>query len=295
MKLGVFIGIMMWAGAVIASPDMISLRLNFPQQFAASVVDSRIEASGMSDKFSTSSILLRYTVRGVKSGAGTDIYSSSGKVDVESGVSPTLNAFFKTLLELSNRNFPVTHVDSNGALTIPDFQKHLKSTVRSAKKSAPTAETSAMVDRIFSGYQIVASAQDQWMRMVQMWNGVDVKLGTWYQATGREYVPQLGEVVDSDYFFRVMTRVPCYRGAPCRDCVLIEAKSVPNTSQVHSVIAKVMGVESPSSENTKIVTSFSVVTDPKTLLPYLYHESRESVFGDVDALAVYRVRYMYTK
>jgi len=293
-KLGL-IGIFFLAGTSTAQPlvptDHVLFRMNWPNRFAAQVTDFRTEAATGKIDPESSSVTFEYGVKGVRDSQGYLIRNSAGKVAVSSNLAPSMNRFIRNIVEVSNRNFPVIRVSTAGAISVPNFEKGVSKSIADLRKKNGSQDSDRVVRQLFSAPQMAAAIQDQWGRMVQMWNGVDLKIGSWYQSNGQEYVPQLGQMVPSEFYFRVLSRVPCRAGASDRDCVLIEGKSIPDEKEVGQVLSA--GGAGVPSTDARVVTMFTLVTDPSTLLPYLYQESRESLFGTTNTLMVARIRYRY--
>ena len=290
-----FIVLVSVAGALNAQSlvptDHVFFRMNWPNRFAAQVTDFRSEAASGKLNPESSSVTFEYGVKGVRDAQGYIIRNSAGKVSVESNLAPSMNRFIRNVVEVANLNFPVIRVSTAGAISIPDFDKGVSKSIADLHKKNGSQDSDRVVRQLFSAPQMAAAIQDQWGRMVQMWNGVDLKIGSWYQTNGQEYVPQLGQMVPSEFYFRVLSRVPCGEGSDRRDCVLIEGKSIPDEKEV-GLLRTAGGAGSPSAD-ARVVTMFTLVTDPSTLLPYLYQESRESLFGTTNALMVARIRYRY--
>lgn len=282
--IAILLGTATFVAAQAAAPsDHVLFRMNWPQKFAAEVVDFRSQATNAKTVPESSSVTFQYSVNGLNDGAGYLLKNSIGKVEVDSNLPASMNRFIQDVVEVSNRNFPVIRVSTAGAISIPNFETGVSQSIAEMHQKAHSKTADVMARHLFSAPHMAAAIQDQWGRMVQMWNGVDLKIGSWYQVTTYEYVSQLGAVVPSEFYFRVVSRVPCGPGSANRDCVLIEGKSVPNE--------KDMGAT--ATEDARVVTMFTLVTDPATLLPYMYQESRESLFGSANAVMVARIKYRY--
>ncbi len=276
--------------APILGADRVQFHYRFPARFSAVVSTTRLMATDTDESIVTQSIRTVYALSVTPSGDSYRQmrYRSLGQ-SVENGADPLSIPFYRALIDISDRYFQSVLIGPSANLEFQNFDQSIQRATQAAYRLAKTPETRRLVDDVFDPEGVQYAEKDQWMRMVQMWDGVSALVGTWYQARGAEYIPQLGRIVPCDFFFRVRSRVPC---GISTDCVLIEAKSVPDSAAIMKAV-----YDSSTNQNPilppRFVTVFSIVTDAKTLRPILYTETRESTIGAQFAVSTVRTAFTY--
>lgn len=273
------------------SRDLVSFRFLWPSTFNAQVGDNRAEAGSNSKQMASSTVGTSFKVAASPHSSGIRLHYLPVKVEMESTFPATMNQFLRDVVLVSQQNFQFVDVSSQGSISIPNFEDCVAQSVADlTSKTTSLNIPKELIKQVFSTANLAAAVQDQWGRMVQMWIGVELQVGTLYRAVGHEYVPQIGREVSSETYFRIIARVPCNEGDNTSDCVLIEGKSIPDESEIQTFFRS--GYPG-STKGGKTAIMFSLVTDPNSLMPYLYQESREGVFGDASSLSISRITYKY--
>jgi|GEM_PF-2884686 len=278
------------SGLTFSDSETVSMTFQWPNTLCGTVSDAHIEAVSTATTVNTVELAVSYKLKGSRTTTGyrLDNDTTSPSISVkQAGLNVSL---LNDLVSAAVTRFPTVLINNLGEISAPNLEKNSADTVTElTSRYRDQIQERHAIESVFSPNQIDQSMKNQWYRMVQMWNGVDLKLGMWYQAQGSDYIPFLQQTIPSDYYFRVLAKVSCPGTFNRRDCILIEGKSVSKLIENELITAVTDG----DPKDSKVATYFSIITDPKTLLPYFYQESREGMFGTTHVMTLSRIQYNY--
>ncbi|NBV41960.1 hypothetical protein EBR96_04240 [bacterium] len=281
--------------------ETIALNFKWPSTLNARVVERRTEITGAGPMVSSISMDATYNMSVRRNRYGYIVQTTTPDVLITGIKDPVMQSIAQNLVRATDRSFGNGLISVTGNLTFPDFSNRIKRSRESALKlldGVPVEMRSSvnyLVDELFDPKPMMSAIRSQWAKMIGNWHKTNIEVGTWYQASGNDYVQSAGTELPIDVYFNLTSRVPCQPGSSDRNCVLIECRSIPKSEAFSKAMAEYLathlGVN--GTVDCRMSDTVSLVTDPRTLQPYFFHETIETQCGAVQKLVRLSGTYTY--
>ena len=204
------------------------------------------------------------------------------------------NNVMQDVMQQAMSGIPDYVVSTDGAFVgIESMENYLGRLEQSLLKALPgdagdmQQKVKQLLKSLVSEATLTQAIQDEWNNQVANWAGGSYAVRERYGYAAQYQAAALGKVVfPMTITQRLLGRVPCHGGDKAKSCVLLEQVSKvsdPSFSKaMHAFVSKAVKAFAGDKasevnvavERAEFMKTVSLVTDPKTLLPYAINTSK---------------------